>query len=94
MAHQSKALRKRRAFFFAAGDGKALPFLVRHPLRGGFVRRLRLALSSRGPVAKNAPQERFLNAPADDAPEIASRVQNTLLAILLSGHWLQCENED
>ena len=30
--------------------------------------RCALVFASRGPVAKNAPQERFLHAPADDAP--------------------------
>ena len=33
--------------------------------------RLRLAFSSRGLVAKNAPQEHFLNAPTDGAPKYA-----------------------
>ena len=36
-----------------------------------FARALRFA--SRGPVAKNAPLERFLNAPADGAPRTALR---------------------
>src|SRR5699024_3603741 len=31
--------------------------------------RCALVFASRGPVAKNAPQERFLYAPADDAPK-------------------------
>ena len=47
-------------------------FLLHHSLRDGFMLRLRLAFSSRGLVAKNAPQEHFLNAPTDGAPEKAA----------------------
>ena len=44
-------------------------FLLRHPLRGrARTSRCALVFASRGPVAKNAPQERFLHAPADGAP--------------------------
>ena len=43
-------------------------FLLRHPLRGGLARRAARSCSPRGEVAKNAPPERFLHAPADGAP--------------------------
>ena len=58
MAHQKSPGRKTGIFCCAI------------PLAGAasaFAQALRL--SSRGPVAKNAPQERFLHAPADDAPK-------------------------
>ena len=58
MAHQKSPGRKTGIFCCAI------------PLTGAasaFAQALRL--SSRGPVAKNAPQERFLYAPADGAPK-------------------------
>ena len=46
-------------------------FLLHHSLRDGFMLRLRLAFSSRGLVAKNAPLGHFLDAPTDGAPKNA-----------------------
>ena len=46
-------------------------FLLHHSLRDGFMLRLRLAFSSRGLVAKNAPPGHFLDAPTDGAPKNA-----------------------
>ena len=44
-------------------------FLCTIPFGAGSCVAQALAFASRGPVAKNAPQERFLNAPADGAPK-------------------------
>ena len=44
-----------------------------------FARALRFA--SRGPVAKNAPLERFLNAPADGAPGTALRKRRAVFLL-------------
>ena len=45
-----------------------------------------LRFSSRGPVAKNAPQERFLNAPADGAPETALRKRRAVFCCVVPGY--------
>ncbi|HIX18722.1 MAG TPA: hypothetical protein H9860_10480, partial [Candidatus Gemmiger faecavium] len=47
----------------------AVLFLCIIPFGAGSCVAQALAFTSRGPVAKNAPQERFLNAPADGAPK-------------------------
>ena len=44
-----------------------------------------LRFSSRGPVAKNAPQEHFLNAPADGAPETALRKRRAVFLLRRPG---------
>ena len=44
-----------------------------------------LRFSSRGPVTKNAPQERFLNAPADGAPETALRKRRAVFSCGIPG---------
>ena len=46
-------------------------FLCTIPFGAGSCVAQALAFASRGPVAKNVPLERFLNAPADGAPETA-----------------------
>ena len=45
-----------------------------------------LRFSSRGPVAKNAPQERFLNAPADGPPETALRKRRAVFCCVVPGY--------
>ena len=57
------------AAYAGTGRSEDRDFLLRHPLRGGLARRAAHSRSARGEVAKNAPQERFLHAPADDAPK-------------------------
>ena len=46
-------------------------FLCTIPFGAGSCVAQALAFVSRGPVTKNVPQERFLNAPADAAPKTA-----------------------
>ena len=68
MAHQKSPGRKTGTFCCAI------------PLTGAasaFAQALRL--SSRGPVAKNAPQERFLYAPADGAPGFSRKKDRDFL---------------
>ena len=52
-----------------AATNVAVLFLCIIPFGAGSCVAQALAFTSRGPVAKNAPQERFLNAPADGAPK-------------------------
>ena len=67
-----------------AGQDLAVEVTCTIPFWAGSAFAQALRFASRGPVAKNAPLERFLDAPADGAPETALRKCRAVFAYRFS----------